>query len=69
MPKRPTTPDEYADALTRRLATAVAKHIADLDLITDYGYRLSRRARGELRTRLLHISVAAQGYADKLADD
>jgi hypothetical protein len=69
MAKRPTTPDEYADALTRRLTAAVEKHTADIDLIIEYSHRLSRRARGDLRTRLLHIAVAAQGYADKLVDD
>jgi hypothetical protein len=69
MAKRPKTPDEHADALTRQLATSAEKHIGHLDLITECRDRLSRRARADLRTRLLHIVVAAQGYADKLADD
>jgi hypothetical protein len=67
--KRPTTPDEHADALSRQLAASVNKHISYLDLIVDHRDRLSRRARAELRTRLLHIAVAAQGYVDKLAGD
>jgi hypothetical protein len=69
MPKRPTTPDEHADTLTWQLAKAAEKHVDYLDLVTEHRDQLTRRARAELRTRLLHIVVAAQGYADKLADD
>lgn len=69
MPKRPTAPDEHADALTWQLAKSAEKHVDYLVLVTGHRDQLSRRARAELRTRLLHIAVAAQGYADKLVDD
>ena len=69
MAMRPKTPDEHADTLTRQLTAAADKHIGFLDPITDHHDRLSRRARADLRTRLLHIAVAAQAYADRLADD